>query len=340
MLLPLLFALLIHAAPPHCDVTLVADGNTAAIQTALDRTDKPVICLKPGRYVGARFVVAQSATLQRLGAGEVILDAGGQGRVLTLPKAGVQLALAGMTLTGGRAKQGGAIEVSADAMLTLTDCAIRDNEATWQNGGGLWANAGSIVALRTRWQHNQAAKGAAINLSGTAQLRLIASVVTLHPAPSTDGAPVRLAGNAQLEVISSTFAYNAGPSLALAADLNDKPRLLVRDSLVLGAPNSFNVPQRQAENVEVLRSVVSGRIGFVSLDLASKRDAPQLDALGPERAMPAVASPAIDLAHCDLPEQKLDLAGRPRGKRCTAGAFEPPREVIGHTRWLRKNPKP
>ena len=116
-------------------------------------------------------------------------------------------------------------------------------------------------------------------------------------------------------------------------------RLLVRDSLVLGAPNAFNVPQRQAENVEVLRSVVSGRIGFVSLDLASKRDAPQLDALGLERAMPAVASPAIDLAHCDLPEQKLDLTGRPRGKRCTAGAFEPSLEVVRHTRWLRANPK-
>ena len=217
MLLPLLFTLLIHAAPRPCDVTLVADGNTAAIQVALDRTDKPVICLKPGKYLGARFVVAQSATLQRLGTGEVILDAGGQGRVLTLPKAGVRL--------------------------------------------------------------------------------------------------------------------------ALAADLNDKPRLLVRDSLVLGAPNAFNVPQRQAENVEVLRSVVSGRIGFVSLDLASKRDAPQLDALGLERAMPAVASPAIDLAHCDLPEQKLDLTGRPRGKRCTAGAFEPSLEVVRHTRWLRANPK-
>ncbi len=337
MLLALLLTLLTHPTAPRCDVTLAADGNTAAIQHALDRSDRPVICLKPGKYVGARFVVTHSATLQRLGVGEVVLDAGGQGRVLTLPQAGVQLALVGVTLTGGSAQRGGAVEMTADAALSLTDCQLHDNTATRYPGGGLWASAGTITAVRTRWSHNVAATGAAITLCGTAQLRLVASLVTLHAAPSTDGATIVLAGAARLEVRNSTVAYNAGPAIALAADLQEQPWLTVRDSLLLGAPNAFSVAQRQAEHVDVVRSVVSGRVGFVSLDLASTRAAPQLDALGPERAMPALGSPAIDLARCTQPEQRLDLLGQPRGKRCTAGALEPADEVARHTRWLRKN---
>ncbi len=339
MLLALLtsLTLLTHVAPAPCTVTLAPEGGAAAIQQALDRADNPLICLKPGVFRGARFVVAHAATLQRLGAGEVVLDAGGQGRVLTLPVAGVRLALAGVTLTGGRAEQGGAIQMTADAALRLTDCQIHDNTATRRAGGGLWASAGTIVAVRTRWSHNLADTGAAIALVGTAQLRLIASLVTLHPAPSTDGAPIYLAGAAQLDVISATIAYNAGPSIAIAADLQEKPRLLVTDSLLLGAPNAFSVSQRQAENVDVQRSVVSGRIAFVSMDLASKRDAPQLDALGVERAMPALGSPAIDLARCLLADQHLDLLGKKRAKRCTAGALEPSDDVVGHTRWLREN---
>ena len=336
MLLPLLLTLVTHALP-NCDVTLVADGNTAAIQTALDRTDRPVICLRPGKFVGARFVISQSATLRRLGDGEVLLDADGRGRVFTLPTAGVRLALAGLTLTGGNAQRGGAIEVSADATLLLTDCQIRDNTATRHGGGGLWASAGDISAVRTRWLHNMAETGAAIALSGTAKLRLVANLVMLHPAQTTDGAPIQLTGAARMALRSSTVAYNAGPCIAMAANLQENPRLLVADSVLLGAPDGLNVPRWQAEHVEVLRSVVSGRVGFVALDLASRRDAPQLDALGPERAMPGLGSPAIDLGRCDTPEQKTDLLGQRRSKRCTAGALEPSPQVTAHTRWLRKH---
>ena len=181
--------------------------------------------------------------------------------------------------------------------------------------------------------------GAALALTGTAHLQLTTSLVTLQPAQSTDSAPIHLAGAAQLTLRSATVAFNAGPCIAIAADLQEKPRLLVADSVLLGAPDGLNVPQRQAENVEVLRSLVSGRVGFVSLDLASRRLAPQLDALGKEPAMPVVGSPAIDLGRCDAPDQRLDLLGQKRGKVCAAGALEPPQQVVAHTRWLRAHGK-
>ncbi len=338
MLLALLASLLLQSSP-RCDVTLRADGNTAAIQAALERTDTPTICLKPGRYVGARFVATHSARLRRLGQGEVLLDAGGQGRVLTMPQAHVRLQLDGLTLTGGNAAEGGAIALTADAELTLTDCVIRDNVATFRNGGGLWANAGRLVALRTRWVHNQAEAGAALALGGTARALVVANLVTQHPALTTNGTPVHLAQSSALDVVSTTIAYNAGPCIAIAPDLNEKPQLRVQDSLLLGAPDSFRIAQRQAEAVDVQRSVVSGHVGFVSLDLASRRDPPQLDALGTEKAMPALGSPAIDLARCASADQRRDLRGAKRGKKCAAGALEPPNEIVAHTRWLRKHKK-
>jgi hypothetical protein len=339
-MLSLLLALLMTHPTPRCDVVLVADGNTAAIQTAMDRADNPTICLRPGKYTGARFVVRRSSTLRREGVGEVVLDAAEVGRVFTLPAPDVHVTLVGLTLTGGRAEQGGAVEVSAAAHLQLEDCIIRDNVATFRSGGGLHASAGQVVALRTRWTHNLAPQGAAVSAQGQADVRLVANVLTQHPTQVTDTATLYLSDAARLELASTTVAFNAGPSIAIAEDLQAMPELRVRDSILLGAPDSFHVAQRQAEHVDVQRTVVSGRVGFVSLDLASRREPPQLDALGAERAVPVLGSPAIDLARCTSAEQKRDLTGKVRSKRCTAGSLEPSVEVVAHTRWLRKHKRP
>lgn len=318
--LPLLVALHV-ASQPSCDVTIAADGNTAAIQAALDRSDAPVICLKPGKYTGARLVARQSATVRRLGAGEVVLDASGQGRVLTVLAPHVHVVLDGLTLQDGRADDGGGLAVQADARLDLRGCVVRDNHAT-HNGGGLWADQGTVVATRTRWLQNTAMQGAAVHAGGQAHVRLVSNLMTQHPTTVTDTATIALAGQAQLDLLSSTLAYNAGHALALTPDLNARPHARVHDSIVLGAPDSFQVGQHQADGVDVQRSVVSGRVGFVALDLASRRDAPQLDAVGQERARPTSGSPAVGLGRCKSADQRLDLLGQKRGKKCTAGALE------------------
>jgi len=322
---------LIVAAPVlACDLTLEANGNTAAIQHAIDKAAKPiVICLKSGLYPGARLIATHSVTLQRLGKGPVLLDAGTQGRVVTLQQDGLVVNLVGLTLKNGRADRGGAISMTQNSKIILKDCVLDNNEATVLGGGAIFANAGQVELLRTSVSHNIASFGSAIEASGNAKLLFDGVQITDNNTKSTGDAPVRLSNHAQLVCLRSTIAYNGGGAILLMPGA--MTQLSVDSSIVMGAPEAIAVHRLEVERVRVQRSVVYGGIGNTATDLATSRALPDFAMVEPERYRPRAGSPAIAIGQCHVAQSRTDLLGRPRQKACTAGALEAAPDAIKKT---------
>jgi hypothetical protein len=65
--------------------------------------------------------------------------------------AGAKMTLSGLTITGGRAENGGGI--SNEGSLTLTDIIVTDNTATSTGGGGLF-NSGTAAITNSTFSHN------------------------------------------------------------------------------------------------------------------------------------------------------------------------------------------
>lgn len=325
LVLPL--AVLLCAAPAAagaaaCSVTLKADGNTAAVQRAMDKpgSRRPVVCLKPGVYKGARLIASRDLTLRGVGKGKVILDAGGRGRVLSITDKGLDVRLEQLVLTNGDIEDGGALALLADSHLQLKDCWLTANRGA-RKGGGIYANAGRIDLERTRISSNYGASGGAILLAGTAALRLSHCMVSDNRNEAGSNAPIWLAEGSSADLQHSTLAYNVGHGVYLRpAPRGPLPTLQVESCIIMGAPDAIFVPRSRASAVSVFRSVLHGGIGFIALDMASKRAIPRFNLTDLERYRPAAGSPAIALGQCRRGGR--DIAGRPRPKRCTAGALE------------------
>lgn len=324
-----------------CDVTLQPDGNTAAIQHAMDRPGKraTVVCLKPGVYPGARLVATRSAILRRLGTDKVVFDAGGQGRVLTIPQAGISVELDGITLTNGKADRGGAVAMTQASNLKLTDCWIYNNVATLLGGGAISASAGRLDLVRTRITSNSGERASAVDLAGSVRARFACTLISDNEAKGTGDPPVRLSAAAQLEVVSSTIAYNSGSGVVLQPDGPGRRKLSVTSSIVMGKPDAITVQRAEVDDVSVATSVLWGGIGWVALDMATKKSLPGFNLRDLERYRPEKGSVAIALGSCKSADTRLDLARKPRAASCTAGALEAPPADIAETLAARRKAK-
>jgi hypothetical protein len=86
-----------------------------------------------------QLVVSQSLDIERPGAGELTISGNAAGRIFDVPS-GTDLTIAGLTLTGGLAADGGAVLNAGD--LTLARDVLAGNVAQGVAGGGLFADGG------------------------------------------------------------------------------------------------------------------------------------------------------------------------------------------------------
>ena len=330
LVLPL-FALLLALPSPataasRCTVTLSADGNTAAVQREMDGDRRrPVVCLRPGHYKGARLIASRSGELRAVGEGRVILDAGGRGRVLTIVNPGVQLVLTGVTLTEGSVENGGAIAVEAKSSVRLQDCWITRNKAA-AHGGAVYVRAGGSVELvLTRVSVNSAATGSALWVEGDSSIRLVSTLIHDNKSRGgSDDSALVVRPGCDAQVLHTTIAYNPGHGIfvAPAGPGATAAKLRVDSSILMGAPDAISMDRAEAGAAYVNRSVLYGRTGFVPYGPACRRELPVFDLENAERYRPTYGSPAIGMGLCNDRDSKLDVAGNRRSGRCTAGALE------------------
>src|SRR5262249_48974881 len=84
---------------------------------------------------------------------------------INVPGAGGPVAISGLTITGGKADNGGGLLLQDDA-LTLTECAIVANSVFSEGGGIHIQGGGSVTVRRSTISGNFAGQGAAISTYG------------------------------------------------------------------------------------------------------------------------------------------------------------------------------
>ncbi len=204
--LVLVLALLTVAAIPGFANTLSVPQDAPTIGEAMQKARSgDIILISCGTYHESDIPVKPGVTLWSgtLQPACVTIDARGQGPIFIFADADTSTALVGLTLTGGRADRGGAIQIRSGSPR-LTSCIFTGNEAT--RGGAIEAQAGSRPVLRNcLFRGNNARQsGGAILAAGVLDLQECA----FKDNSALMGGALHLEPGARLLVAGSTFVDN------------------------------------------------------------------------------------------------------------------------------------
>src|SRR5581483_3329388 len=216
------------------DANANAGADTIDFQAGLTGT----ITLTTGE-----LAVNDSVTIQGPGALRLEISGNNASRVFNLTGK-ITVSLSGLTIShGNSAATGGGIFASGDGALNLTACAIRDNQASGGNGGGidspgvtltmngctmsgnsatgdggaLSIGSGVVTIANCTFSRNSATNGGAINSNFIALFMVDNSTITANTATSGDGGGIRITGgpfNLRGSLVANNTATGAGPDIS------------------------------------------------------------------------------------------------------------------------------
>jgi hypothetical protein len=145
--------------------------------------------------------------LRLVAVGQVVLDGGRRGPVLTVCCTGGQVLLAGLLLAGGESTEGaGGLDV-VEGQLEALDCTFRFNHAPLTGGGALRVSGeASAVLTRCRFEGNTGRQGGAVLVDELASLTLQDCLLAQNAAVLGGALAVREAASATL--VGCTLADN------------------------------------------------------------------------------------------------------------------------------------
>lgn len=240
-----LTTLVICAAPVSAMDRYVPDQHTSISAANLASQSGDRILVRPGVYPEFAIALRAGVTILGLGEapGEVVIDAGYQGRVLRAVNLPVPATISNLTVRAGSAFGSSSVDGSGGALLVrncdvildrvhfegnratasggavralearpvFTDCEFRDNQAG-QGGGALDASYGSTVVIAgTRFHANQAAWGGAASirdgsLATITRADFVSNAAVFYPAI---GGGIYCDHAAKVDVAFCTFVANS-----------------------------------------------------------------------------------------------------------------------------------
>jgi len=263
-------------------ITFASDvTGTITLESALPTIDKHLTIIGPG-------------------AGALAISGNNLYRVFEIA-AGTTVTIDGLTISNGRASDGGGIRNSGT--LTITSSTINGNTAT-NYGGGIY-NSGTLNLTSSTISDNTAFSGGGI-MSYEAILNLISSTVSGNTADVVGGI-YNFVGT--LNLTSSTISGNSSDVFAGGILNTISGALNLTSSIVAGNIGG-----------NLYGTVSTGANNLIDVD-------PLLGALtnngGPTQTMlPSPGSPAIDAGGATCPEFDQRGVARPQGTACDIGAVE------------------
>ncbi len=316
---------------PGDGLAQTADGHTtlrAAVMEANALGGSHEILVPAGHYaLAASLSVTAAVAIHGGGVGRTVVTGGGTNRLFAFPAAG-ESSLSDMTLSGGRADEGGAVRLGGAARVQLIRIDFTDNQASV--GGALAIDGEDAVAVVTEstFRDNRATDaGGAVYADGRG-LRVTTSAFVGNTAP--DGAALAIVAG-EASVSETTFSGNAAIESggAVLVDGHGRLRLLsdtiTRNTAARGSALAVVGGEVYVANTilagntgaDVLGSYVDGGTNFVGGD-------PKLSDLGrhggaTDNHVPLPGSPVLD-AGAD--EDGFDQRRLPRTGRADIGAIE------------------
>ena len=177
------------------------------------------IYIAPGTYKSTDNVdlyITKSITIERWGSeGEVILNALGDRRIFTIQSNAV---LSHLTFTRAKSKNGGALSISADSLIS--NCIFTDNRAeSW--GGAIDMNPGGGTLIGCEFTGNTAPSGGGVIATAGVNLHVIDCIFTDNYGGY--GGAI-LGGNtaSNVQIIGSTFINNTASTYGGAVRFEGK----------------------------------------------------------------------------------------------------------------------
>ena len=177
-----------HAATFTIQTTADTDGSSCgatctlrqALNAANATSEADTLAFAPAVFGSSKQTIALSAPLPEIGApvtltgpstsgAGVTLDAGGKSRILSI-NAGASLTLSHLTLTGGRAGQGGGSAIYNVGAVTMRNCTLSNNLTSGAYGYyGAFYNGGTATLSNCTFSNNTVITyfGSGFDISGS-----------------------------------------------------------------------------------------------------------------------------------------------------------------------------
>jgi len=226
---------------------VILDGGSDIQRAIQQASENAVLKLKPGVYKGGVFI-DKSITLRGLSdsVSEVILDGQDAGEsVITIHGKQLNIILENLAIANGSAEAGGGIFVSSGQHVEIRGCLIRDNEADYYGGGGIYASAGEIFIQNTYFLRNVGRHGGGALLDGSVQASIQDTVFAQNRG--LRGGGVRIKENATVKCERCTFADNQlevggkGTAIYISGTMSWKPTLELSDSILDSQPGDVGL---------------------------------------------------------------------------------------------------
>ena len=186
---------------------------------------------------GTELEISESLTIDGTGADSLTIDANGASRVVNITASDGEIALQGLTLTGGNVvgfgsvNRGGAIRIEAGA-LTVANSVITGNDAQ-SYGGGIYAQStASLTVIRSTVSGNNGSWGGGILAYG--QTTIESSTISGNSSMSGGGGMYV----ANTHIINSTISNNVAGSGGGGIDVDGGVSVTMENSIVAGNSDS------------------------------------------------------------------------------------------------------
>jgi len=154
--------------------------------------------------------INESVTLTGLGSDQLVVDAGGNSRVLQITSGTVDIS--GLTISGGNADQGGGIRNDYGVTTTLSDVVVTGNTATSSGfiaGGGIWSFGDLTINHSTiSNNHTTVGNGSGAGIAGIGNLSLTGSTITGNSSVADGGGIYHSNHTNTLTIADSTISNN------------------------------------------------------------------------------------------------------------------------------------
>ncbi len=172
------------AAAATIKVTNQHNAGHGSLRWALGRAhDGDTILVPAGNYqLKSQLVINPSVSVEGAGPGKTILSAGSKSRVIDVTSSSASITIAGLTITRGKATDGGGILNAGD--LTLRHVAVTRNLAAGSNtaeGGGI-ENSGTLTITQSEISDNKtsgrSAEGLGAGIADSGSVEISKSSIT------------------------------------------------------------------------------------------------------------------------------------------------------------------
>ncbi len=298
----------------------ITTAQAQDLEALLDGGEVTTIVLEAGHYqVDTLYLGSSVSLIGEAGPATTVLEPKGEAALLNVYGAGSTVHIRGLTLRGGRADGGGAIEVSNDVELWVEDCIIDGNRADQFRGGGLYAYGDARVELsRCLLSNNRCERGGALAAGDNAKLRVDRCMFSDNDA--TLGGALWVSDSAEVTIRSSSFVSNrashqaGGEALFVTGARDFGPQVTMVNSLVAGKRALVNNPERPGR-VSLAHCIVpQDTLAGGALTDGGDNLEVQAELVFLREGLWVLRSGAAGSGTADLdqiPDDALDLLGRP-----------------------------